>query len=148
MASMRRVWADVILSAERQHLLRLLAWSGLSIILGTSVVVVLAARRIRSPLLTHFAIQTIAWGVWIALISGIAWRALHLRDVGGAARLERLLWMRIGLDVGCIAVGATLGITSRVTTRRMELVGAGVGVIVQGLALLLLDLQFAGLVSR
>jgi len=148
MASMRRVWADVILSAERQHLLRLLAWSGLSIILGTSVVVVLAARRIRSPLLTHFAIQTIAWGVWIALISGIAWRALHLRDVGGAARLERLLWMRIGLDVGCIAVGATLGITSRVTTRRMELVGAGVGVIVQGLALLLLDLQYAGLVSR
>jgi hypothetical protein len=145
---MRRVWADVILSAERQHLLRLLAWSGLSIILGTSVVVVLAARRVRSPLLTHFAIQTIAWGVSIVLISSIAWRGLHLRDLGGAARLERLLWMRIGLDVGCIAVGATLGVTGRATTRRMELIGAGVGVIVQGLALLLLDLQFVGLVSR
>jgi hypothetical protein len=145
---MRRVWADVILSAERQHLLRLLAWSGLSILLGTSVVVMLAARRARSPLLTHFAIQTIAWGVVIALISGLSLRGLQLRDVGGAARLERLLWMRIGLDIGCIGVGATLWLTSRATTRRMELVGAGVGVIVQGLALLLLDLQFAGLVSR
>ena len=145
---MRPVWADIILSAERQHLLRLLAWSGLSIILGTSVVVVVAARRIRSPLLTHFALQTIAWGVLIALVAGVAWRGLHLRDVGGAARLERLLWMRIGLDLGGIAVGTTLALMSRVTTRRMELVGAGLGLIVQGVALLLLDLQFAGLVSR
>lgn len=145
---MRRVWADIILSAERQHLLRLLVWSGLSIILGTSVVVVVAARRVRSPLLAHFAMQTIAWGVLIALMSSVAWRGLHLRDVGGAARLERLLWMRIGLDIGCIGVGTTLGLTSRLTTRRMQLTGAGIGVIVQGVALLLLDLQFAGLVSR
>ena len=145
---MRRVWADIILSAERQHLLRLLAWSGLSIILGTSVIVVVAARRVRSPLLTHFAAQTILWGVLIALLTGIAWRGLHLRDVGGAARLERLLWMRIGLDIGCVAVGATLGLAGRLTTRRMEMLGAGVGVVVQGAALLLLDLQFAGLVSR
>jgi hypothetical protein len=145
---MRRVWADIILSAERQHLLRLLAWSGLSIILGTSVVVVVAARRVRSPLLTHFAAQTIIWGVLIALVTVVAWRDLHLRDVGGAARLERLLWMRIGLDIGCVAVGTTLGLTGRLTTRRMEMLGAGAGVIVQGAALLLLDLQFAGLVSR
>src|ERR1700742_762300 len=145
---MRRVWADIILSAERQHLLRLFAWSGLSIILGTSVVVMLTARRVRSPLLVHFAIQTIVWGVVVAFISGLAWRGLHLRDVGGAARLERLLWMRIGLDIGCVAVGTTLGITGRVVGRRMHMVGAGVAIVVQGLALLLLDLQFAGMVSR
>jgi hypothetical protein len=145
---MRRVWADIILSAERQHLLRVLAWSALSILLGTSVVVVLAGRRLRSPLLLHFAAQTIAWGILIGVISALSWRGLHLRDVGGAARLERLLWMRIGLDVGCIGIGATLAITSRATNRRMELIGAGVGVMVQGMALLLLDLQFAGLVSR
>lgn len=145
---MRRVWADVILSAERQYLLRVLAWSALSILLGTTVFVLLAARRIRSPLLTQFAVQTISWGVAIALLAGLAWNALHLRDVGGAARLERLLWLRIGLDAGAVAVGATLMLTGRVTARRMQLLGAGVGIVVQGVALLLLDLQFAGMVSR
>jgi hypothetical protein len=145
---MRPVWADVLLSAEREYLLRLLAWSALSIFLGTTVVVVLAARRVRSPLLNHFAAQTIAWGIVVALLAGLAWRALHLRDVGGAALLERLLWMRVGLDIGLVAVGATLGITGRVTGRRAGMIGAGVGVIVQGLALLLLDLQFAGVISR
>jgi len=145
---MRGVWADIILSAERLYLLRVLAWSALSIILGTTVVVVLTARRIRSPLLSAFSLQTIAWGILIALIAGASWQGLHLRDVGGAARLERLLWMRIGLDIGCIAVGATLALAGRATQRRMYLIGAGIAVTVQGLALLLLDLQFAGLVSR
>jgi len=145
---MRRVWADIILSAEREYLLRALGWSALSIVLGTTVVVVLAAKRIRSPLLSSFATQTIAWGILIALIAGASWQGLHLRDVGGAARLERFLWMRIGLDVGCTAVGATLMLAGRAAQRRMHLIGVGVGVTVQGLALLLLDLQFAGLVSR
>jgi len=145
---MRRVWADVILSAERQYLLRVLGWGALSILLGTALVVLLAARRIRSPLLTHFALQTVAWGAVIALIAGVAWSGLHLRDVGGAARLERLLWMRIGLDVGLIGVGATLIFTGRATGRRMHFIGAGVAIVVQGMALLLLDLQFAGMVSR
>jgi hypothetical protein len=145
---MRRVWADVILSAERQYLLRVLGWSALSILLGTALVVLLAARRIRSPLLTHFAFQTVAWGTVIALIAGVAWSGLHLRDVGGAARLERLLWMRIGLDVGLVGVGATLIFTGRATGQRMHYIGAGVAIVVQGMALLLLDLQFAGMVSR
>ncbi|HEY4304087.1 MAG TPA: hypothetical protein VGM82_06450 [Gemmatimonadaceae bacterium] len=145
---MRRVWADVILSAERQHLLRLLAWSGLSIVLGTSVAVIIAARRLRSPLLTHFAMQTIGWGVTLGALSMLSWRGLHLRDVGGAALLERILWMRIGLEIGCLAVGATLALAGRSTERRLAFFGAGVGVMVQGAALLLLDLQFAGLVSR
>ena len=145
---MRRVWADIIFSAERQHLLRLLAWSGLSIILGTSVIVLLVARRARSPLLTHFALQTLIWGVVIGAIAALSYRGLQMRDVGGAARLERLLWMRIGLDIGLIAVGGTLTLTGRLTSRRLQLIGAGIGVAVQGAALLLLDLQFAGLVSR
>ena len=145
---MRRVWADVILAAERSYLLRVLAWSGLSVVLGTAVVVFLTARRIHSPLLTHFALQTVVWGVLIGAIGGLAWQGLHLRDVGGAARLERMLWMRIGLDIGCMGVGATLAATGRSTGRRMALIGAGVAIVVQGMALLLMDLQFAGMVSR
>jgi hypothetical protein len=142
------VWADALLSAERQYLLRMLAWNGLSIVLGTLLLTILVARRIRSALLTNFAAQAIAWGIVVGIISVIAFRALHLRDVGGAARLERFVWLRVGLDVGVAAVGGTLVLTGRMPPRRLAVIGAGLGVVVQGLALLVLDLQFASLVSR
>jgi hypothetical protein len=106
------------------------------------------ARRIRSPLLVHFAIQMVAWGLVIAAIAGIAWRGAHFRDVAGAARLERLLWMNIGLDVGYVAVGVVLAATAWRLAKRMGSVGAGTAIVVQGIALLLLDLQFAAIVSR
>lgn len=145
---MRRVWSDLIFSAERQYLLRMLAWSALSVLLGTLVVVLLTARRLDSPLLKQFALQTVIWGLVVAAVAMASWKGLHLRDVGGAARLERVTWMRIGLDIGGIGVGATLAITGYRTGRRMQLIGAGVGVVVQAMALLLMDLQFAGMVSR
>jgi hypothetical protein len=59
-----------------------------------------------------------------------------------------LLWLGIGLDIGCVGVGATLAATGRSTGKRMALIGAGVAIVVQGMALLLMDLQFAGMVSR
>jgi len=88
------------------------------------------------------------WGLLIGTFAGLAWRDANLRDVAGAARLERLLWMSVGLDVGYVAVGAVLAITAWLLSRRMGGVGAGTAIVVQGLALLLLDLQFAGIVSR
>jgi hypothetical protein len=142
------VWADTLFDAERQFLLRLFLWAGLSIIAATLIAVMLAARRVRSPLLQHFAIQMAAWGLLVAAVAGLAWNGLHMRDVAGAARLERLVWMNIGLDIGYVGIGLTLALVGRSLGRRMSLIGAGVGVIVQGLALLLLDLQFAALVSR
>lgn len=145
---MRRVWADALLSAERQYVLRMLAWNGLSIVLGTLVITVLVIRRVRSSLLRNFAAQAIGWGIVLGIVSMIALRAVHLRDIGGAARLERFVWLRVGLDVGIVAVGTTLALAGRMTPRRLALVGAGLGVVVQGLALLVLDLQFASLVSR
>jgi hypothetical protein len=142
------VWADTLLRAEQQHLLRLLFWSGLSIVGGTAAVTTVAARQLRSPLLTHFAIQMTAWGVLVGALAGIAWRSAHLRDVSGAARLERLLWMSIGLDVGYVVVGAVLASAAWVLARRMGGVGAGTAIVVQGIALLLIDLQFAAAVAR
>ena len=115
---------------------------------GTTLGVLTAAKRIRSPLLTQFAIQTVAWGTVVGTIAGLSWRSAGLRDVAGASRLERLLWMRIGLDVGYVAVGAVLAIAAWRFARRMGGVGAGTSIVVQGLALLVLDLQFASTVSR
>lgn len=142
------MWADTLLDAERNHLLRLFVWSGLSIIAGTLVLVMLAARRSRSPLLTHFAIQMAGWGVVFAGIAAVGWHGLHLRDFSGASRLERITWLNMGLDIGYVGIGAALAIAGRSLGRRMAVVGAGAGIVVQGLALLLIDLQFAALMSR
>jgi hypothetical protein len=142
------VWADTLLRAEQQHLLRLLFWAGMSVLGGTAAMTTVAVRRVRSPLLTHFAIQMAAWGAVVGAIAGIAWRNVHLRDVSGAARVERLLWMSIGLDVGYVAVGLVLAATAWLLAKKVGGVGAGTAIVVQGIALLLIDLQFAAVVAR
>jgi len=142
------VWADTLLRAEQQHLLRLFFWSGLSIVAATAIATLLTIRRINSPLLRQFSIQVALWGAVIGAISAVRWGTLHLRDVSGAARLERLLWMNIGLDAGYVAVGAVLAATAWVIARRAGAVGAGMGIVIHGLALFVIDLQLAAVVSR
>lgn len=142
------MWADTLFRAEQQHLLRLFLWAGTSIVGATALGAVIAFRRVRSPLLTHFAVQTAVWGVLIGAISGVRWQTVALRDVAGAARLDRLLWMAIGLDVGCIAAGTVLGIAAWILSRRLGAVGAGTAIAIQGLAMLVLHMQFANTVSR
>ena len=142
------VWADTLLHAEQQHLLRLLLWAALSTVAATAIATTVAVRRLRSPLLTHFALQLALWGIVIGVIAGIEWHGLHLRDLSASARLERLLWLNIGLDVGFVGMGVVLGVSGRILSRNYAAVGAGVGIILQGLALLLIDLQFASIVSR
>jgi hypothetical protein len=78
------VWADTILSAERQYVARTLAWAGLSIIAATGIAVVLAAHRTKSPVLAHFAVQLGGWGLVLGLIGAMEWQGLHLRDFAGA----------------------------------------------------------------
>jgi hypothetical protein len=142
------VWADTLFRAEQQHLLRLLLWAATSILGGTALGVTTVVRRVKSPLLTNFAIQTGAWGVLIGGIAGVWWQTVALRDLAGAARLERMLWMTMGLDIGFIAVGVVLAITAWILSRRLGGVGAGTAIAIQGLALLVLDMQFANTVSR
>lgn len=142
------MWADTLFRAEQQHLLRLLLWAATCVLGGTAVGAATAVRRARSPLLTHFAIQTAAWGVVIGAVAAIWWMSTGLRDVAGATRLERLVWMTMGLDVGCIAVGGVLASAAWLMSRRLGGVGAGVAISVQGLALLILDMQFATMISR
>jgi hypothetical protein len=142
------VWADTLLRAEQQHLMRLLLWAALSVLGGTGVLLSLAIRRVRSPLLTHFAIQTTTWGALTAAIAWLGWRAVQLRDLSGAARLERVVWLNVGLDAGYVAAGAVLATSAWLLARRLGGVGAGIGIVVQGLALFVLDLQFAAIISR
>jgi hypothetical protein len=142
------MWADTLLSAERAHLLRMFGWGALSVLAGTAVLAWLRAGGRTSALLEHFAIQTSGWGAVELTVAGLWWRALAPRDLAAATRVDRLLWLNLGLDVGYVLTGAALAVVGWRLGQRLGLVGAGTGVIVQGAALLLLDLVLASQISR
>jgi hypothetical protein len=141
------MWADTLLALERGHLLRLALWGGASMLVGTLLLALLAVRRLQAPLLRHFAIQIAAWGAIELAICAWGRSGLALRDFAGAQRLMHMLWLNVGLDAGYVAVGATLALTAWRWGRRPGGVGAGIGVIVQGFALLLLDLRLLALIG-
>jgi hypothetical protein len=142
------MWADTLLDAERAHLFRLLAWGASSVLVGTALIAWLRVRGLRSPLLEQFAMLTAAWGTIEIILAFLARGSLMVRDVSAATRLDRLLWLNIGLDIGYVLVGLALAIAGWQLGRRFKLVGAGIGVVVQGGALVLLHLLFASQISR
>ncbi|HEX7979823.1 MAG TPA: hypothetical protein VF461_14545 [Gemmatimonadaceae bacterium] len=104
--------------------------------------------RPRSSLVKHFGIQNALWGAVELGIALILLRSLAVRDLAGATRLDRILWLNIGLDVGYVLVGITLAVIGWRAVRRFGLVGAGIAVTLQGTALAIIDLVLAGQISR
>lgn len=141
------MWADTLLALERGHLLRLALWGGGSVLAGTALLAWLTLAHRTAPVLRHFAIQCAAWGAVDLAIVAWAWRGLALRDFAGAQGLVQFLWLNVGLDAGYMAVGITLALTGWRWGRRPGALGAGAGVLVQGLALLLLDLRLIALIG-
>ena len=141
------MWADTLLDVERAHLLRLTLWSVASVLTGTILMTLARGSPRRSPLLFHVALQTVAWGVAELLLVWTAYGSLALRGLASARRLERFLWFNAGLDAGYVAVGVTLALAGWTMGRRLAPVGAGLAVVVQGIALLLLDLVIANQLS-
>jgi hypothetical protein len=142
------MWADTLLAAERAHILRLLVWGAGSAVVGTALLAWLHAGRRRSALLEQFGIQTAAWGAAELVVGAIARAAVATRDLTGATRLDRLLWLDLGLDGGYVLVGLTLAVSGWALGRRLGMVGAGLAVVIQGVALALLHLLLAGQISR
>jgi hypothetical protein len=145
---MQFMWADTLLQLERAHLLRLAIWGGANVLVGSTLLGMLRLRAHRSALLHHFGIQMAAWGAVDLVLALLGLPQLQVRDLAGATHLDRLLWLNMGLDTGYVMVGVTLLVIGGRPPRRLGLVGAGMGVILQGLALLLLDLVLAGQISR
>jgi hypothetical protein len=127
--------ADSVMQLERAYLERLIMWGGVSIIAGTAVMATLTVWRARSPLLTHFALQNVLWGVGACVVGAVRWRVIPLRDLASATRLDQLLWFNAGLDVGIVAVGVALTIAALKLGPRQGLAGAALALIVQGAAL-------------
>ena len=142
------MWSDTLLAAERVHLIRIVIWAVASAVLGTTAVMIIAGRRISAPVVLWFAIQTLGWGSVELILAAARWSALSMRDVSGATRLDRLTWFAIGIDVGMIAVGVTTALMAWRFTRNLRAFGGGLGVVVQGLGLLVLDLTFASILVR
>src|SRR3954447_4115722 len=134
------MWADTLLAAERAHVLWLLLWGGGSALVGTALLAWLRVGRRRSALLEQFGLQTAAWGAVVLVFGAMARASTAARDLAGATRLDRLLWLTLGLDVGYVLVGVTLLMTGWLLGRRLGIVGAGLAVVVQGGALALLHL--------
>ena len=145
---MQYMWADSLLGAERTHLLRLALWGATSLLIGTALLAALRVRRHGSALLEHFGVQTAAWGAVELGIALLRHPSLAYRDLAGATRLDRMLWLNVGLDIGFVLVGITLAALGWRAVHRLGLVGAGIGVVVQGTALMLLHLVLAGQISR
>jgi len=142
------MWADTLLAAEGAHLLRLLLWGVACLLVGTGLLAWLRLGARNSTLLEQFAIQTAAWGTVEIALGALARTSLAVRDLAGATRLDRLLWLNLGLDAGYLMLGLALVILGWRLARHLGYVGAGIAIVVQGGALALLDLTFAIQISR
>ena len=142
------MWSDTLLAAERSHLIRLVLWAATSAVVGTGLIATLTLRRMTAPILLWFGIQSLVWGLAELVLAAIAFQALAMRDVSGATRLDRLTWFMAGLDAGIVATGVAVVAVGWMHGRRPGAVGAGLGIVVQGLGLFLMNLTFASLLAR
>jgi hypothetical protein len=142
------VWSDQLFVAEQRQLVATLGWGLVSLVAGMIVLAVARGRGSRSPLLTHFGVQMATWGSAIALVAFGQYRALGLRDLASATRLDRFAWFAAGLEVGIILVGMVITLMSWRPAPKLGGVGAGLAISTQGLALLILNLHLITAVVR
>jgi len=142
------MWGDTLEALERAHLLRLVVWGAASILAGTALVALLMSKHRHSPLLKHFGFQCVGWGIVEVALGAVLISQVAPRDLSAATRLDRLLWLNIGLDAGFIISGAMFAIVGWRLVRSLGSVGAGIGIVLHGMALAVLDLVLASQISR
>jgi hypothetical protein len=142
------MWSDTLFAAERSHLIRLELWAAVSAVIGTGIIATLTVRRMTAPIVLWFGIQSLAWGLVELVLAAIGLQGLAMRDISGATRLDRLTWFTAGLDVGIVATGVAVIAVAWMFGRRFGPIGAGLGIVVQGLGLLVMNLTFASLLSH
>lgn len=135
------MWSDTLLLAERALVLRVFAWGGACAILGTTLLIFLAQQPRATRLLAHFATQTAVWGMFEVTGAVMWWRALAPRDIGGAERLDDRLWFLAGLESGIVVAALAVIVIAWRRGKQLSILGAGTAIVVQGLALFLLNLH-------
>lgn len=150
------MWGDIVLQAEQQHLLRLLLWAAASVLAGTATLVLAATRRQGSTLLRAFGASCAAIGVAELGAAWIGYRALAMRDLAGAARLERATWLELGIFIGLLIAGALLVAAGRLLGahtgamrgRALTTMGIGSALAMHGASLALLAAILASAIAR
>jgi len=150
------VWSDIVQHAEQLHFLRLCFWGALSTLTGTLLVVVSNARQRGSALLRGFGVLCAVLGAIELILGVLNSRYISLRDVSGAARLDRFAWLQLGLYVGIAGIGATLAVSTDRWSRRasayaeeaLPTMGAALAILLHGLALATLELFLIADISR
>src|SRR4051794_2126404 len=119
------MWSDTLLAAERTQLIRLLLWAATSAVFGTALVAIITIRRLRAPVISGFATQTLAWGSLELIAALVRWQSLGMRDVSSARRLDHMTWFSVGLDVGIVGIGVTALVVAWLSRPRLSVAGAG-----------------------
>jgi hypothetical protein len=125
-------------------------------VVGTLLVVISTVGRANTPLLRRFGLLCALLGAIELIVGAVGYRNVALRDVSGAARLDRLAWLQLGLYLGVAGVGATLAVTTHRWSRRADLpvqkalpiLGAGLAILLHGLGLATLALFLIADISR
>ena len=121
---------------ERQHLIRLGAWAGTSAIGGT----VLLVTGWKDPFKRHLGIQSIGWSLINGAIVAASWTGTgQPKTADERAWSREFINLNLGLDVGYVGVGLTMTWSGLQDPQRRGLAGAGLGISIQGAALLVLD---------
>jgi len=121
-------------------------WAVLSVLLG--VASWLLGRRGRGTLLASFGLQLAAWGGLLIAVAGAMGVGVGMRDHAGAVRLDRTTWFAAGLACGLALAGAAVSLLGWLLGRRLSVVGAGLAVLVHGVAVAVLSLMLAGAIAR
>ena len=144
---MPSMWADTLQSLERSYLLQLLAWAMASVLIGTITLAWIKHRNWQTVLLQRFSMQTTLWGFVESAFAILLLSRLSLRDLAGAIRLDRMVWLSIGLEIGLVLAGFAL-VWSGSRAQRAARVGTGGAIVLQGAALATLHLVLAAQLSR
>ena len=139
--------ADTLQSLERSYLFQLLAWAMASVLIGTVMLAWIKHRSWQTVLLQRFSLQTALWGVMESVVALLLLTRLSPRDLAGAIRLDRMVWLSIGLEIGLVLVGFAF-VWSGSRAQRAALVGTGGAIVLQGAALATLHLALAAQLSR
>lgn len=150
------MWSDFVQHAEQLHYLRLAVWGALSTLAGTLLLVVAHVRGSGTALIRQFGTICGVCGAIELLVALISYRAVNLRDLSAATRLDRLAWLQLGLYVGLAGIGVAGALASFAVRlpseeskeRTLALIGAGAAIALQGIALATLELLLIASISR